>query len=178
MRSSVIPPWMSMSFEDGPGSQPPARSHLLHFLPLVPDKDSGIDSGSSTSTPLCSFTCTVLHTCNPNSLAKGEPIKKKKACFASGYLYPSSSGLLRGGEPCKVTTPPSRAYVRVIGVTWRLIGREATSRLPTCLSAGSTIKGCLIESSRVGYPKGSQAAGLDLTSLLLLFSNLPTTATL
>ena len=175
MRSSVIPPWMSMSFEDGPGSQPPARSHLLHFLPLMPNNDSRIDSGSST--PLCSFT--VLHTCNSNSLANRiHQEKEGLLALLPGICTSSPSGLPRGGEPRTVTTPPSRACVRVIGVTWRLIGREATSRLPTCLSAGSTTKGCLIESSRVGYPKGSQAAGLDLTSLLLLFSNLPTTATL
>ena len=62
------------------------------------------------------------------------------------------------------TEPCVRACVRVIGVTWRLIGREATSRLPTCLSAGSTTKGCLIGGRVItGYPKDGQAA--FLTSL-------------
>jgi hypothetical protein len=102
-----------MSFEDGPGSQPPARSHLLHFLPLVPDKDSGIDSGSST--PLCSFT--VLYTdLQFQFVSKTNPLRKERlACFASGYLHLKSfrfTATWRTLEGYDTTEPCMRACYR------------------------------------------------------------------
>ena len=157
------------------GRQPSARSH---FPPLPPARAGqgswdGFIIYSGSSTPVCVplqpyvLPIPVCWSVNKGRIIHHHQAKKGKAgdLHLKSFRFTATSG--------ERLRHPSGACVRVIGVTWRLIGREATSRLPTCLS-GSTTKGCLIESSRVTRRTDTRRP-LDRTPLLLLLFSLLTT---
>ena len=150
----MIPPWRSVNLaatcKVPPSSPlPSARAGQGSWDGFI------IHSGSST--PVCVplqpyvLPIPVCWSVNKGRIIHHHQAKKGKAgdLHLKSFRFTATSG--------ERLRHPSGACVRVIGVTWRLmIGREATSRLPTCLSAGSTKR--LPHLVITGYPKGGHQA--------------------